>query len=218
MVLEPMDSWKLELYYATALPQGSPGHIFDCERPFVVPDFFDSKEVDEAKKRIDELDQAGRLSYKRAYTSAASKKRDDKVAFLDMSGSDSALVTVATRLAEEARRLFPERQLLMPRQFMIAIYDGNGARYAAHRDNEFFDGKWMNYRSVTCLAYLTPGLVQTGHLRVLHSGQDCDTKTQDIPPAGGTAVFFDAKTLMHEVLPTTERRLSLTFWLLELPT
>jgi len=259
MVVDPMDEWKLELYHASVLPQHQQGSAessdeknegivptttstTNCTKPVVVPNFVDATLVEQASQALDALDEAGKMTFKEAYTSStAEKKRDDKIAFLrfaEINGgrvgfknkdvvsvsSRNTLSTLAFKLAQYAGELFPERRLLVPEKFMVTIYDGQGARYVAHRDNEYRkeNGSWINYRSVSCILYLTKDDIEGGRLRIFHDDEKGDEKRDEqtpqvecISPKGGTAVFFDSKTVKHEVLPCYGRRRALTFWLLE---
>ncbi|CAK0897600.1 unnamed protein product [Prorocentrum cordatum] len=104
---------------------------------------------------VAELEQSGRLSRRRAGTSAAAKERDDRICWLEGGARRQPLLgSLALQLGEIAARLFPgQRPLLRPRRAMLAVYDGGGARYVRHRDNELEQGRWMNFRSVTAICY-----------------------------------------------------------------
>merc|ERR1712083_847783 len=76
--------------------------------------------------------------------------------------------------------------------------------------------KWMNYRGVSAICYLNEewDLSDGGCLRVLNpdnpdrsrDNQNCSAQAllseSLVVPRLGTMVFFDSKTVQHEVLPT----------------
>ena len=104
------------------------------------------------------------------------------------------------------------------------MYDGKGACYKAHRDNDFDQGRWLNHRALSVVLYVNPtgfeGPDDGGALRC-HIGAAAGDQTGatavravDLEPRGGTAVFFPSRVLLHEVLPSYKRRYALTLWLL----
>ena len=89
---------------------------------------------------------------------------------------------------------------------MLAIYPGEGARFANHIDNTTGDG-----RRLTVLIYLNPGWVPAmgGALRVTEP----DTHAQvDIYPQAGRLAMFWSADVAHEVLPTFGDRHAITMW------
>lgn len=89
---------------------------------------------------------------------------------------------------------------------MLAVYPGEGARFAKHIDNTTGDG-----RRLTVLVYLNPGWRDEdgGALRVYDPEQG---KYIDVLPDGGRIAMFYSATIPHEVLPTQGMRHALTVW------
>ena len=78
-------------------------------------------------------------------------------------------------------------------------------------------------RCVTAIVYLNDedwdASKHGGELRV-YMGADIDDEKGgsaewviDVAPAGGTVVVFDSRVILHEVLPTSARRMALTLWI-----
>ena len=86
----------------------------------------------------------------------------------------------------------------------FAIY-APGAFYQAHLDR-FRDN---NRRTISTVLYLNPDWLpqHAGELRLHVDGQ-----TIDIAPVANRLVCFLSADILHEVLPTTHERLSLTGW------
>mmetsp|Transcript_21655 Transcript_21655/g.31517 ORF Transcript_21655/g.31517 Transcript_21655/m.31517 type:complete len:738 (-) Transcript_21655:120-2333(-) len=108
---------------------------------------------------------------------------------------------------------------------MLAIYPGEGARFARHIDNTTRDG-----RRLTVLVYLNPEWKREegGALRLFSpqslshdtdskadtekSGGDGRVKAVDVFPEGGRVAMFYSADVPHEVLPTFGQRHALTIW------
>lgn len=88
---------------------------------------------------------------------------------------------------------------------MLAIYPGEGSRFANHIDNTTGDG-----RILTLLVYLNPDWDQSqgGALRVTGT----DGNITDVYPIGGRLALFYSAKVAHEVLPTFGHRYAVTIW------
>jgi Rps23 Pro-64 3,4-dihydroxylase Tpa1-like proline 4-hydroxylase len=89
---------------------------------------------------------------------------------------------------------------------MLAIYPGNGARFARHVDNTTGDG-----RRLSMLVYLNPhwDASMGGCLRLTPPGKP---HAVDILPMCGRLAIFASAEMPHEVMPTYGERHSLTIW------
>ena len=88
---------------------------------------------------------------------------------------------------------------------MLAVYPGNGSRFARHIDNTTGDG-----RRLTVLIYLNPEWdrdTDQGALRLTPGDQMIDV----YPLAGRLAMFYSAD-VPHEVMPTFGQRHAITVW------
>merc|ERR1712137_1101135 len=99
---------------------------------------------------------------------------------------------------------------------MLAIYPGDGARYARHFDS-MAEGKGSNGRVLTCMLYLNPfwSEFDGGQLRLLHGLHDEGPENilADVAPVHGRlAVFLCESRCPHEVLPSLYERVSVTIW------
>jgi hypoxia-inducible factor prolyl hydroxylase len=114
---------------------------------------------------------------------------------------------------------------------MLALYPGEGARFANHIDNTTEDG-----RRLTLLVYLNPGWTEAdgGALRITEIVPDSDTDSNinininnntssgelaetrrvavDVLPMAGRMACFLSSEIPHEVRPTYGDRFSLTIW------
>lgn len=100
---------------------------------------------------------------------------------------------------------------------MLAIYPGEGSRFANHVDNTTGDG-----RRVTMLVYLNPEWTTEmgGALRVTTPanrrpqtvGTDEGNTAVDILPLSGRLAMFYSSEVAHEVLPTFGQRHAITLW------
>lgn len=114
--------------------------------------------------------------------------------------------------------------LLCPRRCLAACYE-TGNYYTAHYDNLVNPetGARSNGRALTAILYVNDvdwPVEHGGQLRCHVAGGPADTCSEapptrrivDISPAGGQIVLFDSCRLLHEVLPTSKRRLVLQLW------
>ncbi|MFT4624421.1 MAG: SM-20-related protein [Myxococcota bacterium] len=87
----------------------------------------------------------------------------------------------------------------------LAVYRGEGARYARHRDTVAGD----RVRRATAVVYLNPDwvLADGGCLRI-HTRYGA----RDVEPLGGRTVLFLSDRLEHEVLPCHAVRWAATAW------
>jgi SM-20-related protein len=113
----------------------------------------------------------------------------------------------------ERLRLALNRQLylgLLGFEGHLAVYPP-GSFYRKHLDRFQTAGR----RVVSCILYLNDDwkAEDGGQLR-LYAGPEEDAATQDVPPNGGNFVIFLSGSVLHEVLPATRERVSLTGWFL----
>eukprot|EP00392_Amoebophrya_sp_AT5.2_P013620 g13749.t1 len=111
-----------------------------------------------------------------AATTAAAKKRDDAICWIEVGGEKSSsarkkfpalseCAATLTKLAAVFWERSPEHRkrgdvLLRPAKAMVARYANNGAKYVKHRDNEKDGGiqprkYYTNHRVVTAIMYLS---------------------------------------------------------------
>ena len=129
----------------------------------------------------------------------------------------------------------------VPRGLQLAMYDGQQASYRAHRDNatgpstsvwalglvEYLRARPYKTRAITAILYLNPpewDVGQSGGALRMYLDADPEddrgntaTQVRDVSPCGGTLVVFDSRHMLHEVLPTCDRRLALTTWICGAP-
>eukprot|EP00405_Crypthecodinium_cohnii_P042156 CAMPEP_0206562430 /NCGR_PEP_ID=MMETSP0325_2-20121206/22227_1 /ASSEMBLY_ACC=CAM_ASM_000347 /TAXON_ID=2866 /ORGANISM="Crypthecodinium cohnii, Strain Seligo" /LENGTH=344 /DNA_ID=CAMNT_0054064605 /DNA_START=312 /DNA_END=1342 /DNA_ORIENTATION=+ len=185
--------------------------------------------LEEARREVEVLLAAGFLTSERHQQ--PTNVRTDKVVYLQLSSDDSQtqngmssvscppacqeVLGLIEGFASALDRQFSMR-LRRPQRCMAACYDGGGAFYKAHRDNDrdSSTGLWKNSRSLTAVFYINDvnwPASEGGALRC-HLGGASSNDVLDVLPAGGQLVIFDSRRLLHEVLPTSERRLALTIW------
>lgn len=93
---------------------------------------------------------------------------------------------------------------------MLAIYPGEGARFAKHIDNSTGDG-----RRLTCLVYLNPNWKREdgGALRLFPKSKNGEAAVAvDIYPEAGRFAMFYSADIAHEVMPTYAHRHAITMW------
>ncbi len=123
----------------------------------------------------------------------------------------------------------------VPMSSQLACYDGKGTNYVAHKDcpDELTFGRMnkllqpgLQDRRLTIILYLNGSTWNSsvgeskcdGNLRCYLNtkvGDDLgDTADEiiDIEPIGGRMVIFDSRRILHEVMPTSTRRVALTSW------
>ena len=95
----------------------------------------------------------------------------------------------------------------------LALYPP-GARYHRHLDQ--FLG--IGTRTVTCVLYLNRDWLAAdgGQLRIYTDPAD-ESHYREVLPTGGTLVTFLSARFLHEVMPATRARMSLTGWLKRRP-
>ena len=91
----------------------------------------------------------------------------------------------------------------------LALYLA-GAFYKRHLDQH----QNTQRRQIACILYLNDGWkpADGGYLRIYPKMGNWE-QTVDVLPQGGTFVCFRCDTIVHEVLPATRQRMSLTGWL-----
>lgn len=131
------------------------------------------------------------------------------------------LILIMDTLVAQLRAVNPALSGLYERSdAMVAVYPGNGARFANHVDNTTNDG-----RRLTVLAYLNPGWEEAlgGALRVTEPAVKRTNWTSgegltegevevDVYPVCGRLAMFYSSEVAHEVMPTHGYRYALTIW------
>jgi SM-20-related protein len=112
----------------------------------------------------------------------------------------------------EALRVTLNRSLLLglfEYEGHLALYPP-GARYHRHLD-QFLD---IGTRTVSCALYLNHDWQATdgGQLRI-YTDPDDPGYYEEVLPCGGTLVTFLSARYLHEVMPASRERISLTGWL-----
>eukprot|EP00439_Symbiodinium_sp_Y106_P018237 s1272_g2.t1 len=211
VLFDGMDDWLWELYEGHR-PRPSSLPSFDTAAavaaledgaPYVWDDFATLDEIKEANSALEDMFQRRELTrgsslwvdecaeggHARNRRALEGQRRDDACGFWDVQGGEPAppapILRLFKRLEAAAARLREDQgwPLLCSRLGMGAVYDGQGACYEQHRDNEWqlhlrpktprglapadvteakrrrldFDaakGAWMNFRELTMLAYV----------------------------------------------------------------
>ena len=147
------------------------------------------------------------------------------------------LVSYLKSLAHSLVELGYPGTLTVPASVMLACYDGEGAFYKPHMDSAGSDP-----RRLTAIVYLVQpdwdarphadggqlkwwlvpeegrafkaDVAAAGPAAAFRGGQDSEAAgaKQTLDPRAGRLVLFDARTVMHEVLPTHRKRFALTLW------
>ncbi|CAJ1378872.1 unnamed protein product [Effrenium voratum] len=212
VVFDGMDDWLWELYEGHKPRPGGELPAFDSEAalaaledgaPYVWDGFASAAEIREANHALEEMFQRRQLTrgsgvwvdecaeggHARNRRALAGQRREDACGFWDVQGGEppppAPVLRLFRRLEAAACRLRESFgwPLLCSRLGMAAVYDGQGACYAQHRDNEWqrhltpkvpkqaapssegeakrrrldFQGPigaWMNFRELTMLAYV----------------------------------------------------------------
>lgn len=173
----------------------------------------------------------GRLALRAAGVGRAdrrSSRRSDEARYLTGLESDLLMRTptlavlvqhLLDRLEEPLRRLLPAATLHAPQTAMLARYRAPCPGFAAHLDNP--GGEDDNGRALTLILYLSPPdrPCRGGGLALWPRGTSPgdDPPAAVLPPAGGSAVLFDARTVAHAVEPLEPGpdRWTLVLWLSE---
>lgn len=123
----------------------------------------------------------------------------------------------------------------VPLGSQLSCYDGNNSRFLAHRDapteesrtmTSWFTQPGLHDRVFTLILYLNTsewdsnadGLAHNGNLKIFVGTKPDDlvgetaTDVVHVEPVGGRLVIMDSKRILHEVLPTTTRRIAIATW------
>mmetsp|Transcript_9813 Transcript_9813/g.8768 ORF Transcript_9813/g.8768 Transcript_9813/m.8768 type:complete len:236 (-) Transcript_9813:27-734(-) len=120
------------------------------------------------------------------------------------------LITAIDKLVNELKPRVDKLNGIYERSdAMIAIYPGNGTRFANHIDNTTRDG-----RRLTVVIYLNLGWTfeQGGALRLTTNTENSLTRYVDVLPISGRLAMFYSSEMAHEVMPTYGDRLAITIW------
>lgn len=135
--------------------------------------------------------------------------RTDRVLWLDPQS--------ATTVQEKYLSALEELRLACNRSLLLGLFDFEGhlamyppgSYYRKHLDQ--FQG--VGLRTVTCILYLNRDWREGdgGQLRIYTDPED-PAKYDDILPLGGRLVTFLSARFLHEVLPASRQRWSITGW------
>lgn len=153
--------------------------------------------------------------------------RSDETCYVD--GTEAGLSRQAPHLAALLRRLLVDSAtefasdvaaaLYAPQRIMLARYSGSSEGFQPHFDNPGGDND--NGRCRTLTVYLSDpnDTPQGGELAMWRSGQlSSELPSSVLPAIPGSAVLFDSRRVMHQVLPLKSGcRWSLVVWLNERP-
>ena len=140
-----------------------------------------------------------------------SSRRSDEVRYLtgleqDLLARAPALAVLVQhlldRVEERLRRVLPGRELHAPQTAMLARYAAPTSGFAPHLDNP--GGADDNGRAFTLVLYLNAPErpCRGGELSLWPAGAPAgEPPAVVLPPAGGSAVLFDARTVPHAVGP-----------------
>jgi SM-20-related protein len=182
----------------------------------VVPRFVDDRTCAALAAEIGALGAAGDLSPagvgRGATWQVRPDVRADRVHWVDW--QDQETLSAAQR---HVRGAFEDLRVTLNRRLLLGLrgFEGHvtayppGAGYARHVDN--FRG--TGGRIVSCVLYLNPNWLpeEGGQLRLYDSA---GAVSADILPEAGTLACFLSAAIVHEVLPATRERLSVTGWFL----
>ena len=201
-------------------------HLIALDR--VLPD----EVIAACRREAEALDAAGHLEPPAMHRALGDRR--DRLVGLDEGSkllpAGSALVRAVKYLKSLAHELVEggyHGELSVPPTVMLACYDGQGAFYKAHMDSATSDP-----RRLTAILYLVPdgwdGSPQRdgGNLVwwIVNEGGDGEAwgevrgaaggapHKQQLEPKPGRLVIFNARTVMHEVLPTHRKRFAVTLW------
>ncbi len=136
--------------------------------------------------------------------------RGDFIHWLSPTNLTPAQATYWERIDQLRQRI--NRELFLNVQEFEAhfVLYPTGAFYKRHLDQHHGTQR----RQIACLLYLNAGWqpADGGYLRMYPEAGNWE-HTVDVSPQGGTLVCFRCDTIVHEVLPATRQRMSLTGWL-----
>jgi SM-20-related protein len=176
----------------------------------VIPDFLPASLVSELATEVESCYQSGHLIS--AGTGQGQDKalrqeiRGDGICWLDAQQATPAQLDYLDRM--EALRLEANRELqlgLFDLEAHFSRYPA-GAFYRKHLD--VFRADERRTLSVVCYLNKNWKAEEGGQLRLYVS----DGQTVDVLPEGGKLACFVSTNTLHEVLPATRPRLSLTGW------
>jgi SM-20-related protein len=177
------------------------------------PDFLDAQSVTLLRQQALQEWQAGRFRHAGVGRGESFEIkpdiRNDQVMWLEQAQCDNGFTAYFNAL--EVLRTTINQQLylgLFDFEAHLAVYPP-GSFYKKHLDQ--FRG--IGRRTVTTTFYLNENWLpeQGGQLR-LYTDKNAPNIYHDILPQAGTLVAFLSADFLHEVLPATRERLSITGW------
>lgn len=179
----------------------------------VTPDFLSPLLVSQLRQETRQLWQKGQFRHAgvgRGDSFEINKKiRTDHVLWLDNASLSGAQKIYFTAL--ESLRLAVNRNLFLG----IADFE---AHFAIYPKNSFYKKhldqfKGVRSRTLSAILYLNKDWSEEhgGHLRMYTDANNPECFV-DVVPQGGTLVTFLSAQFLHEVLPSTRQRKSITGW------
>ena len=199
------------------LSQHLPQIIQDIQQQgyVIVDDFMDTTTVQALATHAQTLKAEGSMhKASTGLTKTLSELRGDFIQWIEPASANPTEQVYLHAMAELQQALNQAFYLgLFELESHFAIYPA-GAGYQKHLDQ--FIGK--EERKITCILYLNDSWQSTdgGQLRVYLDKQNLDIENQaqffDVLPTGGKLVVFVASDFIHEVLPATRERITITGW------
>lgn len=179
----------------------------------VIDDFLPGPTIQALRQQAKTLQEGGNMHQasigKAASNQVISKMRGDSIFWLDTNSQSQEQALYLARMKELQENLNHHFFLgLFEFEPHFAIYPP-GAIYQKHLDQ--FKGQ--QERQVSAVLYLNNGWQPQdgGELR-LYLEETGNQSFLDIAPIGGRLLLFLSGRFLHEVLPATRRRISLTGW------
>ena len=177
----------------------------------VIEKFINPQEITSLRAQAKILHSAGEMH--KAKTGISKLKnstlRGDFIHWIEASDASEAEMVYLNAMTELQHAINQAFFLgLFELESHFAIYPP-GAGYQKHLDQ--FIGK--EERKISCILYLNEGWHHEdgGQLRMYLDKKD-ENRFIDISPQAGTLVVFLSSDFLHEVLPATRERISLTGW------
>jgi SM-20-related protein len=177
----------------------------------VIEQFMSHKEIASLAKQAKILHSTGNMHRAKTGISKVenSTLRGDFIHWIEADEASEAVMAYLNTMTDLQQAINQAFFLgLFELESHFAIYPP-GAGYQKHLDQ--FIGK--EERKISCILYLNEGWHHEdgGQLRMYLDKKD-ERRFMDINPQAGTLVVFLSSDFLHEVLPATRERISLTGW------